>query len=92
MFFVIVTSSPFLLPLESLAFNVECLNACFLYKTYGNCLSVGFLVFEGDDVIVLAPNLADTDSDDLQASRMITIPDCSIKRVTDLSQSLAGIV
>ena len=49
------------------------------------CLSVGFLVFEGGGVKVLAPNLADTGSDGMQASGTITIPDCSIKRVTDIS-------
>jgi len=57
--------------------------------TVCNCLSVGFLVFESDDAKVLAPNLADTDSDDMQASGTITIPNCSIKRVTDISQPLA---
>ena len=62
--------------------SIEAPTAC-------NCLSVGFLVYESDGVKVLASNLADTDSDDMQASGTITIPNCSIKRVTDISQPLA---
>jgi len=56
-----------------------------------NCVSVGFLVHEDKSVKVLAPNLADVDKEDVQASGMITIPVCSITQVTDLSQSPTAI-
>ena len=56
-----------------------------------NCVSVGFLVHEDDCVKVLAPNLADVGQEGIQASGMITIPVCSITRVTDLSQSPTAI-
>ena len=51
------------------------------------CVSVGFLIRETENEIVLAPNLADLDDDELvQGSGIITIPRCSVKNVVDLER------
>jgi len=53
-----------------------------------NCVSVRYLVSEENGVKVLAPNLADINSeDDTQVSGLITIPESCIKRVADLNES-----
>lgn len=52
-----------------------------------HCASVGFQVFEGNGVKVIVLNLANVqDSESIQVSGCITIPECSIQRVTDLTQ------
>jgi hypothetical protein len=51
------------------------------------CISVGYLLSENNGVKMLAANLADIeDTEGIQASGIITIPECCIKRVTNLSQ------
>lgn len=50
------------------------------------CKSVGYLVYEGDGIKRLAPNLADIDKpDSIQASGVITIPEICIEKVVDLA-------
>lgn len=59
-------------------------------KSACRCVSVGYLISETNGAKMLAANLADIDDpESVQASGIITIPECSIKRVTDLSRSLA---
>lgn len=38
------------------------------------CQSVGYLIYDGDDVKALAPNVAELGTDDAQASGIIRIP------------------
>lgn len=50
------------------------------------CLSVGYLVHEGNGSKTLAANLADIqDPEGVQASGVITIPESCIKKVTELT-------
>lgn len=54
------------------------------------CVSVGYLISEGNGAKTLASNLADIDDPDgIQASGVITIPESCIKRVTNLGWPLA---
>ena len=48
------------------------------------CQSIGFLVYDGNDVKVLAPNVAELDTDDAQASGIIRIPARCVTRVRSL--------
>lgn len=51
------------------------------------CVSVGFLVRETKNELVLAPNVADLDDEELiQGSGIITIPRCSVRKVADLER------
>ncbi len=50
-----------------------------------HCVSVGFLVSDGDVYKVLAPNMADVHDDEgAQATGVIVIPASSVKRVVHL--------
>ena len=50
-----------------------------------SCVSVGFLIHDGDDVKALAPNMGDiSDKGNIQASGIIHIPTCSVRKVTEL--------
>ena len=52
-----------------------------------DCASVGWLIHDGDDVKVLAPNMADLgDRDDMQASGVIQIPTPAIRRIVRLDE------
>lgn len=46
------------------------------------CVSVGYLIAETDKAIAVAPNMGDVGRDRLQASGIIRIPLCSVKRMT----------
>jgi hypothetical protein len=48
------------------------------------CLSVGYLIAETQDAIALAPNLGDVRQEKLQASGILRIPACSVRRVVRL--------
>jgi hypothetical protein len=51
------------------------------------CVSVGFLVYDGEDYKVLAANMADVSSEtDMQASGVINIPSACITRITPLEE------
>ncbi len=51
------------------------------------CVSVGFLVHDGDKVKGLAPNMGEVDSEEnIQASGIIHIPICSITKITALEE------
>ena len=52
--------------------------------TVVQCQSVGFLIYDGQDVKVLAPNMGDLDTEHVQASGVIRIPVRSITRVRRL--------
>lgn len=55
------------------------------------CQSVGWLVHDGEDVKVLAPNLGNIDSNsDAQACGIIRIPARSIVRVAGLQEATAA--
>ena len=52
------------------------------------CVSVGFLLRNGKDTKVLAPNMADIDSpDNLQASGIIVIPTKSVTAIKNLEET-----
>ncbi len=51
------------------------------------CISVGYLIAETDAAIAVAPNLGDVGRDRLQASGIIRIPKCSVKRMSVISPS-----
>ena len=48
------------------------------------CRSVGFLIYDGQDVKALAPNIGDLGTEHAQASGVIRIPVRSITRVRRL--------
>lgn len=51
------------------------------------CVSVGFLVHDGDKAKGLAPNMGDVDNEEnIQASGIIHIPTCSITKITALEE------
>ena len=49
-----------------------------------HCQSIGFLIYNGDDVKALAPNVAELGTDDAQASGVIRIPARCVTRVRRL--------
>ncbi len=50
-----------------------------------SCVSVGFMIYDGKDVKAIAPNMGDISSEtNIQASGIIHIPTCSVKKITDL--------
>ena len=52
-----------------------------------DCVSVGFLVYDGEDYKALAANMADISSDEnMQASGVINIPTPSITKITPLEE------
>lgn len=52
------------------------------------CRSVGYLVYDGEDVKALAPNLIeDEDEDDVQVSGIIQIPTTCVRSIQPLSAS-----
>lgn len=53
-----------------------------------SCVSVGWLLGDGDEVKVLAPNMGNLDDEDaMQASGIIRIPACCVKRVAKLVET-----
>ena len=47
------------------------------------CISVGFLIYDGEDQKILAPNIADVDDEEnIQANGIIHIPTACIQRIT----------
>lgn len=48
------------------------------------CMSVGWLVDHSEHVLMLAPNIGDLNSDDIQGSGFIRIPICSIQALDRL--------
>lgn len=51
------------------------------------CVSVGFLIHDGDKVKGLAPNMGDVDKENnIQASGIIHIPACSITKIIALEE------
>ncbi|WP_086931633.1 hypothetical protein [Agarilytica rhodophyticola] len=50
-----------------------------------NCESVGWLVAESDDVIMLAPNIANVGSESAQGSGFMRIPKCAILDTSSLT-------
>lgn len=48
------------------------------------CLSAGFLIVENEQAIALAPNLGDLNQARAQASGIICIPKCGVRKITDL--------
>ena len=54
------------------------------------CVSVGFLVYDGDDYKALAANMADVESEkNMQASGIINIPARCIIRIRPLEETTA---
>lgn len=52
------------------------------------CMSVGWLLRDDKKVKVLAPNMGDTGSgENIQASGIITIPACAVKKITRLRET-----
>ena len=54
------------------------------------CVSVGFLIggpTEPLSSLILAPNMADVETDDMQASGIIHIPRKAITRIVDLEET-----
>ncbi len=52
-----------------------------------DCVSVGFLIHDGEDYKALAPNMADIKSEDnMQASGVINIPTRCVKEITLLEE------
>ncbi len=51
-----------------------------------SCFSVGWVVFSNKNIKMLAPNIGEKDSTNAQASGIITIPVCSIKRIKRLKE------
>lgn len=56
-------------------------------RDYCRCFSVGFVVQEDDDVIALAPNVADV-GEEAQATGVIVIPRVAVLNYTRLTSSL----
>lgn len=54
------------------------------------CVSVGFLVHDGDETKALAPNMADIEGDNMQASGIIYIPTRCVKRIVPLEESTSS--
>jgi len=51
------------------------------------CVSVGWLIHDGQETKMLAPNMGDTDSkENIQASGIIRIPARAIKRIAPLAE------
>lgn len=46
------------------------------------CVSVGYLIARTEDAVAIAPNLGDVRRSKIQASGIIRIPACAIKRMT----------
>ena len=51
-----------------------------------NCISVGYLIAKTKQAIALAPNLGDIESERIQASGIIRIPNRSIRKTVELSR------
>lgn len=52
-----------------------------------DCVSVGFLIYDGEDYKALAPNMADIEDDEnMQASGIIHIPANCITRIVKLEE------
>lgn len=52
-----------------------------------DCVSVGFLIYDGEDYKSLASNMADVGSkENMQASGVINIPIACIKKITPLEE------
>lgn len=49
-----------------------------------SCTSTGFLIHDDEEVKVIAPNMGDTLNENIQASGIIHIPACAIKKITEL--------
>ena len=49
-----------------------------------NCRSMGWIISENDDCVMIASNIGDPDSDNMRASGFMIIPKCSIKQRTVL--------
>lgn len=50
------------------------------------CVSVGFLIHDGEDIKIIAPNLADVTSEgNQQVSGTMSIPTVAIKRIVRLT-------
>ena len=43
-----------------------------------DCLSVGYIIYENETQLAIAPNIADADSEDPQISGTIEIPVCAV--------------
>ena len=43
-----------------------------------DCLSVGYIIYEDETQLTIAPNIADADSEDPQISGTIEIPVCAV--------------
>ena len=56
------------------------------------CVSVGFLIADTEAAVAIAPNLGDVGRERLQASGIIRIPRCSIKRMAVISSSAGRVV
>ena len=51
------------------------------------CISVGWLVYDGNDVKALAPNMGDLENEEaLQVSGLIRIPACCIVKISRLKE------
>ncbi len=60
------------------------------FKSAGicHCVSVGYLIYDGEDCKVIAPSMADIESEeDMQVSGVIHIPTCSVTKITPLIES-----
>jgi hypothetical protein len=55
------------------------------------CVSVGWKVGETDNMIMLAPNIGDKESESAQGSGFIRIPKSCITRIAQLIESKMGI-
>ena len=49
-----------------------------------SCVSVGWMIHDGKDVKVLAPNMGDIGDEDVQVSGVIRIPERCILKITKL--------
>ena len=56
-----------------------------------NCLSIGWLIKSNKEVIMIAPNICDIESDHSQASGFIRIPTCSIIKKVDIKIKLPSV-
>ena len=51
------------------------------------CVSVGFLIYDGEDYKTVAPNMADISSDEnMQASGLIHIPTTCVTKISPLKE------
>jgi hypothetical protein len=48
------------------------------------CISVGFLIAQTDRALAIAANIGDVTRDRIQASGIIQIPTCSVRRLVEL--------